>query len=200
MCRMHEYCSHLHNFWVLNDMECVKVTSFCNHPITCNIFDVCSYSNLRKLNVQWCFHSMVNIVCAFTKVWDILNQTSIDSIQEVMEECSELSWGQFKPLLADALIAHLQPIQVQDELICSFCFRCIVHRKLLIDNKCSFNWSDQPYHGCVHFVQKRYSEIIEDPSYIDSILADGRAKANEIAQFTLSNAFQAMGFLSRQKI
>ena len=47
-------------------------------------------------------------------------------------------------------------------------------------------------------VQNRYAEIIADPLYIDSILADGGAKANEIAQVTLSNAFQAMGFLSRR--
>ena len=53
---------------------------------------------------------------------------------------------------------------------------------------------------CVCFVQNRYTEIIADPSYIDSILADGGAKANEIAQLTLSNTFQAMGFSSRQTI
>ncbi|CAM6101722.1 unnamed protein product [Calypogeia fissa] len=31
--------------------------------------------------------------------------------EEVAEECKSLSWGQFKPLLADALINHLAPIQ-----------------------------------------------------------------------------------------
>ena len=33
-------------------------------------------------------------------------------VQEVIAECGEMSWGQFKPVLTDALIAHLQPIQV----------------------------------------------------------------------------------------
>ena len=33
-------------------------------------------------------------------------------VQEVIAECGEMSWGQFKPVLTDALIAHLEPIQV----------------------------------------------------------------------------------------
>ncbi|KAH7387711.1 hypothetical protein KP509_16G037600 [Ceratopteris richardii] len=73
--------------------------------------------------------------------------------EEVIEECKDLSWGQFKPLLTDALISHLEPIQ------------------------------------------KRYTEIVADAAYIDKILADGRQRANEIAQGTLNNAYQAMGFL-----
>jgi tryptophanyl-tRNA synthetase len=28
-----------------------------------------------------------------------------------VEEIGEMSWGEFKPLLADAIIAHLEPIQ-----------------------------------------------------------------------------------------
>ncbi|KAJ7527471.1 hypothetical protein O6H91_16G056100 [Diphasiastrum complanatum] len=31
--------------------------------------------------------------------------------EEVVEECKDLNWGQFKPLLIDALVAHLEPIQ-----------------------------------------------------------------------------------------
>jgi tryptophanyl-tRNA synthetase len=34
--------------------------------------------------------------------------------EEVMEECKDMSWGTFKPLLADALIEHLSPIQVRE--------------------------------------------------------------------------------------
>ncbi|XP_010429592.1 PREDICTED: tryptophan--tRNA ligase, chloroplastic/mitochondrial-like isoform X3 [Camelina sativa] len=33
--------------------------------------------------------------------------------EEVKEECKHLSWGTFKPLLADALIEHLSPIQAR---------------------------------------------------------------------------------------
>lgn len=77
--------------------------------------------------------------------------------EEVAEECKDLSWGQFKPLLTEALISHLGPIQ------------------------------------------ERYAEIIADPLYIDGILADGEAKAKVIAEATLSNAYQATGFLPRRK-
>jgi tryptophanyl-tRNA synthetase len=31
--------------------------------------------------------------------------------EEVAAECADMRWGQFKPLLADALVAHLEPIQ-----------------------------------------------------------------------------------------
>lgn len=33
-------------------------------------------------------------------------------LQEVVEECQNMNWGTFKPLLTDALIDHLHPIQV----------------------------------------------------------------------------------------
>lgn len=32
---------------------------------------------------------------------------------QVAEECAELSWGQFKPKLTDAVVAHLEPIQTK---------------------------------------------------------------------------------------
>ncbi|KAH6790871.1 Nucleotidylyl transferase superfamily protein [Perilla frutescens var. frutescens] len=35
------------------------------------------------------------------------------SKQEVVEECQDMSWGSFKPLLTDALVDHLHPIQVR---------------------------------------------------------------------------------------
>lgn len=33
-------------------------------------------------------------------------------MQEVVQECQNMNWGTFKPLLTDALIDHLHPIQV----------------------------------------------------------------------------------------
>jgi len=39
-------------------------------------------------------------------------KTTIFCLQEVAQECQSMNWGAFKPLLADALIDHLQPIQV----------------------------------------------------------------------------------------
>ncbi|KAL3645925.1 Tryptophan--tRNA ligase, chloroplastic/mitochondrial [Castilleja foliolosa] len=76
--------------------------------------------------------------------------------QEVVDECQDMNWGTFKPLLTDALIDHLHPIQV------------------------------------------RYAEIMSDPTYLDNILAEGAGKATSIADVTLNNVYQAMGFLRRQ--
>ncbi|KAH9616318.1 hypothetical protein KSS87_008445 [Heliosperma pusillum] len=73
--------------------------------------------------------------------------------EEVAQECQDMSWGTFKPLLTDAVIEHLQPIQM------------------------------------------RYKEIMSDPAYLDEILANGAARATEIADATVNNVYQAMGFL-----
>lgn len=73
--------------------------------------------------------------------------------EEVADEVRELNWGQFKPLLTDALIAHLEPIQ------------------------------------------RRYREAVEDPAYLDSVLGDGAARAREIANRTLQDTYDALGFL-----
>ncbi|KAL7112186.1 hypothetical protein ACP275_05G136200 [Erythranthe tilingii] len=75
--------------------------------------------------------------------------------QEVVEECGDMNWGAFKPLITDALVDHLHPIQV------------------------------------------RYAEIMSDTSYLDNILADGATKASSIADVTVNNLYQAMGFLRR---
>ncbi|CAI5461130.1 unnamed protein product [Closterium sp. Yama58-4] len=74
--------------------------------------------------------------------------------EEVEQEVAALSWGQFKPLLADALVAHLEPIQ------------------------------------------KRYEEVTADPSYLDEVLAGGAARANEIADRTLRDTYDALGFMA----
>ncbi|VFQ90554.1 unnamed protein product [Cuscuta campestris] len=75
--------------------------------------------------------------------------------QDVAEECQSMSWGTFKPLLTDALVAHLHPIQV------------------------------------------RYEEIISDSDYLDKVLAEGAKKAADVANVTLHNVYQAMGFSRR---
>ena len=74
-----------------------------------------------------------------------------------MEEVGSMRWGQFKPLLADALVEHLRPIQTN------------------------------------------YGRITEDPAYLDSVLADGAAAANEVATRTLDNCRQAMGITARSR-
>ncbi|BAD87909.1 putative tryptophanyl-tRNA synthetase [Oryza sativa Japonica Group] len=75
--------------------------------------------------------------------------------EEVIRECENMNWGSFKTTLTDALIDHLQPIQV------------------------------------------RYEEIMSDPGYLDGVLLEGSGKAAEIADITLNNVYQAMGFLRR---
>ncbi|KAL7166372.1 hypothetical protein ACSBR2_037110 [Camellia fascicularis] len=75
--------------------------------------------------------------------------------QEVAQECQDMNWGTFKNLLTDALIDHLDPIQL------------------------------------------RYEEIISDAGYLDRVLAEGARKAADIADVTVNNVYQAMGFLRR---
>lgn len=75
--------------------------------------------------------------------------------EEVVSECQHMNWGTFKTILTEALIDHLQPIQV------------------------------------------RYEEIMSDPAYLDNVLLEGAVKAAEIADITLNNVYQAMGFLRR---
>lgn len=45
--------------------------------------------------------------------------------------------------------------------------------------------------------QVRYEEIISDTGYLDGVLAEGAEKAANIADATLKNVYQAMGFLQR---
>lgn len=46
-------------------------------------------------------------------------------------------------------------------------------------------------------IQTRYEEITSDPAYLDEVLSDGATRAAEIADATLNNVYQAMGFLRR---
>ncbi len=72
--------------------------------------------------------------------------------ETVAAECQDMGWGQFKPLLADAAIAALEPIQAQ------------------------------------------YREIRSDPDYLESILREGRDKANASAEMVLGRVKSALGF------
>ena len=72
--------------------------------------------------------------------------------EAVAAECAEMGWGQFKPLLADTLVAALEPIQT------------------------------------------KYAEVMDDPAYLDQVLAEGREKANAVASQTLAKVKTSMGF------
>jgi len=70
----------------------------------------------------------------------------------VAAECADMGWGQFKPLLAETMVAALQPIQ-------------------------------EKYHG-----------LMADRPYLESILREGREKAEAIALTTLHKAKTALGY------
>ena len=72
---------------------------------------------------------------------------------EVAEECKDMGWGQFKPLLAETTIEALKPIQ------------------------------------------EKYKAIIEDKGYLESVLRDGRQKAEAVANETLNRVKNALGYL-----
>jgi len=72
--------------------------------------------------------------------------------QEVANECKDMGWGQFKPLLTETTIAALKPIQ-------------------------------QKYHA-----------VMADKGYLESVLQNGKEKAEAIANDTLSKVKAALGY------
>jgi tryptophanyl-tRNA synthetase len=74
------------------------------------------------------------------------------SKEEVIRDTASLGWGAFKPLLTDAIVSHLTPIQL------------------------------------------RYRDIMQDQTYLNAVLADGRRDADKIASETLHRAKDVMGF------
>lgn len=72
--------------------------------------------------------------------------------EAVAAECAEMGWGQFKPLLTEAVIATLEPIQ------------------------------------------RRYNEIMADPSYLKDLLKKGQEQAASVANATLERVKLAFGF------
>jgi tryptophanyl-tRNA synthetase len=70
----------------------------------------------------------------------------------VTAECSDMGWGQFKPLLTETVITALKPIQDQ------------------------------------------YHAIMADKGYLESVLRQGREKAEAIANSTLTKVKTALGY------
>lgn len=75
------------------------------------------------------------------------------SKEAVAQECGPMGWGQFKPLLTEATITVLKPIQ------------------------------------------EKYQALISEPGYLDSVLRQGRERAAAIADQTLAQVREALGFL-----
>mmetsp|Transcript_10030 Transcript_10030/g.28942 ORF Transcript_10030/g.28942 Transcript_10030/m.28942 type:complete len:601 (-) Transcript_10030:420-2222(-) len=89
-----------------------------------------------------------------TNLLTMLSAISDQPVDAILQQYGDLGWGAFKPVLTDALVEHLGPIQ------------------------------------------QRYRNLVSDPSYLQSILRQGAEKANAVASQTLSEAKDAMGYLS----
>lgn len=70
----------------------------------------------------------------------------------VAQECREMGWGQFKPLLAETAVEALGPIQA------------------------------------------KFNELMGDRTYLETILTQGREKAEAVANVTLTKVKDALGY------
>jgi tryptophanyl-tRNA synthetase len=101
-----------------------------------------------QMNLEW--GNDARPECAnLLRMYQVVSGESEESVESQMRS---LTWSQFKPRLADALISHLAPIQ------------------------------------------SRYKEIIADEEKLDSILRSGKINAESVANETLLQVKQAMGF------
>ncbi|MCL2931564.1 MAG: tryptophan--tRNA ligase [Trichodesmium sp. MAG_R03] len=72
--------------------------------------------------------------------------------EEVIRECQDMGWGKFKPLLTEATIEALTPIQT------------------------------------------KYKAVMDNQGYLKSVLAEGKQKAEAIANQTLEKVKKALGY------
>ena len=72
--------------------------------------------------------------------------------EEVITECQDLGWGKFKPLLTEATIEALTPIQT------------------------------------------KYKAVMDNQGYLKSVLAEGKQKAEAIANQTLEKVKKSLGY------
>lgn len=79
------------------------------------------------------------------------------SKEDIAKEVASMNWGSFKGILADAVVAHLQPIQ------------------------------------------NKYNDLMQNKDYLEDVLQKGRADASAIADRTLSEVKDAVGFYSLPK-
>ena len=89
------------------------------------------------------------------------------SRDDIVNEVKEMTWGAFKPLLADAIIEHLLPIQTK-------------YHEIMQSNEKG---------------KTSNSMTVEENEYLSQVLQDGAASANKIASQTLHRVKVAMGFV-----
>jgi hypothetical protein len=68
--------------------------------------------NLNQGPCTWMFASISSIMFLVDKIARLIFLV-VSFSQEVVSECQDMNWGAFKATLTDALIDHLQPIQVR---------------------------------------------------------------------------------------
>ncbi|KAG5018817.1 hypothetical protein JHK87_014672 [Glycine soja] len=136
--------------WDLERMEKASPEDMGSNPLIANKIKRCKTDSFPGLE----FDNSERPEC--NNLVSIYQLISGKTKEEVVQECQNMNWGTFKPLLTDALIDHLHPIQV------------------------------------------RYEEIMSDSGYLDGVLAQGARNAADIADSTLNNIYQAMGFFKRQ--
>ena len=78
--------------------------------------------------------------------------------EEVLNEVGSLRWGEFKPVLADAVIEHLRPIQ------------------------------------------ERYAEVRGDDAMLEAVLAKGATAAAAVANQTVDDCRDALGFAPGKRL
>ena len=93
---------------------------------------------------------------------------------EIQKEVNDMTWGTFKPLLAEAIIDHVLPIQTK--------YYEMTQPSQQNQNNNKSN-------------QKSHTAIVEDNDYLNQVLRDGAASANAIASQTLQKVKVAMGFV-----
>lgn len=93
-----------------------------------------------------------------TNLLNIYKAVSGKSRESILAEVGSMKWGQFKPVLAEAVVEHVKPIQT------------------------------------------RYTELMQDKTYLYSVLREGADAADAVAQQTVGLARTAMGFTSRRDL
>ena len=88
-----------------------------------------------------------------TNLLSLYKLATKQSMDDILQECGNMRWGEFKPRLGEALVESLRPLQAE------------------------------------------YKALMDDPANIDTILDEGAEKASEVANQTVKDVKDAMGFV-----
>ena len=117
-------------------------------------------------------------------------------VQDVaLQEVSSMRWGQFKSTLADAVVAHLQPIQER--------YHAVIQDTTYLDQvrlpavvRTQHIEGGRPPDRCL-----AWPPVPVSNTYLPvQVLAKGATEAEKSANWTLDNCRQAMGFVPRQPL